>query len=74
MAGLTLALAQTNLDLWLAADAALASSQSYKIGDRELRRTDAGEVTRKIEYWSQKVALLSNAAAGRGRARTIRVA
>jgi hypothetical protein len=71
MAGITLLQAQTALDLWLAADAAVASGQSYRIGERELRRTDAGEIRKNIDYWDSKVKTLSYRTAGRSRARTV---
>lgn len=71
MAGITLTQAQTQLDLWLAADAAVAVGQSYDIGNRRLVRADAAEITSKLEYWSAKVQQLSNSASGRSRARTI---
>lgn len=71
MAGITLANAQAQLDLWLAADAAVASGQSYSIKDRSLSRTDAAEITQKIEYWNGWVQKLSRAARGRGRTRYV---
>jgi len=69
MPGITLAQAQTQLQLWLDADAAVSKSQSYSIAGRSLSRADAGEITRKIDYWSVKVTKLETAAAGRGRVR-----
>lgn len=71
MPGITLATAQAQLDLWLAADAAVAAGQSYSIKDRSLSRADAGEITRKIEYWNNWVQKLSRAASGRGRTRYV---
>lgn len=66
MAGITLAKAQAQLDLWIEADAKVASGQSYSIGNRSLSRADAGEITRKIDYWDGKVKQLTAAASGRG--------
>jgi hypothetical protein len=71
MAGVTLAVAQAQLELWLAADAAVASGQSYSIKDRSLSRADAAEITNKIEYWNGWVQRLSRAASGRGRTRYV---
>lgn len=71
MPGITLAAAQAQLDLWLAADAAVASGQSYSIKDRSLTRADAGEITQKIEYWNGWVQKLSRASRGRGRTRYV---
>lgn len=71
MAGITLAYAQAQLELWLAADAAVAGNQSFSIKDRSLDRTDAAEITRKIDYWNNWVQKLSRAASGRGRTRYV---
>lgn len=73
MAGITIETAQAQLDLWVAADAAVSKKQSYRIGERQLTYADAADITAKIEYWSGKVQKLSQRASGRGRARTIRV-
>jgi hypothetical protein len=73
MAAITLLQAQTALAAWLTADAAVATGQSYQIGDRQLTRAHAAEITAKIEYWSAKVEDLSAASAGRSRARSMRV-
>ncbi len=73
MAGITLPQAQAQLEAWLAADMAVAKKQSYRIADRQLTFADAAEVTEKINYWSGKVQELSQRAAGRSRARTMRV-
>lgn len=69
MAGYTLAQAQAQLDLWMAADAAVATSQSYSIAGRSLSRADAAEITSKIQFWNGQVKLLSANAAGRRRTR-----
>jgi hypothetical protein len=47
--------AQTQLDIWIAADTKVAKGQSYSIGSRSLTRADAAEITQKIEYWSAKL-------------------
>jgi len=73
MAGITLAQAQTQLDAWLAASAAVAQSQSYEIdtgnGRRKLTRADAEQVRLMIAHWQNLVNTLTTAAAG-GRRRT----
>lgn len=71
MAGITLAQAEAALAQWIAADQAVASGQSYSIKDRSLSRADAAEITRKIEYWDNKVKMLSRLARGRGRTRYV---
>lgn len=71
MAGLTLANAEAQLALWLAADAAVATGQSYEIAGRRLTRADAAEVTKKLDYWNNKVVTLTNQSQGRSRARSV---
>lgn len=66
MAGITLAQAQTQLDAWLAADAAVALNQSYRINDRQLTRADAEQIRENIKFWEQRVNALSRT---RGRTR-----
>ena len=64
MAGITLQSAQAQLDLWLAADAAVTSGQSYSIGGRALTRANAAEITNKIDYWNGWVQKLSRSSSG----------
>lgn len=64
MAGITLESAQAQLDLWLAADAAVASGQSYSIGGRSLTRANAAEITNKIDYWNGWVQKLARSSSG----------
>lgn len=71
MPGITLAFAQQQLDVWLAADAAVARNQSYSMRDRSLSRADAAEITRKIEYWNGWVQKLARQASGRSRTRYV---
>lgn len=71
MPGITLQKAQEQLDLWLAADAAVAGGQSYSIKDRSLSRADAAEITQKIEYWNGWVQKLARVNARRGRTRYV---
>jgi len=73
MAGITLEQAQAKLTAWMAAEEALATSQSYTItvdgNTRSLTRADLGEVGKRIDYWDRKVKALSRAASGRSRVR-----
>jgi len=71
MAGITLANAEAQLALWLNADAAVATGQSYEIAGRKLTRADAGEITNKLDYWNAKVVTLTNQAQGRSRSRSV---
>jgi hypothetical protein len=71
MAGITLAQAQAQLDAYLAAEAAVLKGQSYEIAGRRLARADLEFIQAGIDQWNRRVITLSNASAGRGRARTI---
>lgn len=59
MAGLTLSQAEAKLALWMAADDAVATGQSYSISGRSLTRADAAIIGEKIEYWNRQVQRLS---------------
>lgn len=63
MAGITLAVAQKQLESWIKADEKVSNGQSYSHEGRQLTRADAAVITEKIDYWSEKVNQLS----GRGR-------
>lgn len=52
------------LDLWLEAEKAVATGQSYKIGTRQLTRADLGDIASRIEYWRNELDSLED---GRGR-------
>jgi hypothetical protein len=71
MAGITLAQAEAQLELWIAADTAVASGQEYQIAGRTLRRADAGEISRKIDYWNSWVQRLSRGGNGGMRIRGV---
>ena len=49
MAGITLAYAQEQLDLYLAAERAVLNNQSYSIGDRTLTRANLVDIQKGIE-------------------------
>ena len=60
MAAWTLQTAQEMLAVWLDAEKAVALSQEYEIrvdgsSSRKLTRTDADEITNKINYWRREV-------------------
>lgn len=71
MAGITLAQAQGQLDAWLAASLAVASSQSYSIAGRSLTRADARTINDMVTKWQNEVNRLSRANSGRGRTRYV---
>ena len=60
MAGVTKAQAEAQLSAWLAASLAVASNQSYSIGNRSLTRADAEDITKQIDYWQGYVNRLSS--------------
>jgi len=69
-AGITVKIAQKHLDLWLEAEAAIATAQSYQMGTRMLTRADLKQVRAEIEYWSEKLAeaqAAENVSGGRNR-------
>lgn len=64
MPAITLATAQQQLDAWIAADLAVSKGQAYEIAGRKMTRTDAAEITNKIEYWSKQVERLNSSRNG----------
>lgn len=59
MAGITLTQAEDHLALWIAADAAVATGQSYSVRGRQLTRADAAEIRQNLDYWEGKVKSLA---------------
>jgi len=55
MAGITLAQAEAQLALWMAANEAVSMGQSYSIGNQSLTRAHSAEILRQIEFWDKKV-------------------
>ena len=68
MTGITLEIAQENLQLWIEAQKAISTGQSYRIGTRQLARANLTEVLNAIKYWNDMVNQLSRA----GRSRMMR--
>lgn len=68
MAGITLADAEAQLALWLAASEAIATGQSYSIKDRSLTRANLADVMEQIKFWDSLVKQLSRT---RGRTRYV---
>lgn len=71
MAGITLAQADAQLALYLAAEAKVLTGQSYEIAGRKLTRANLEEIRNGVAIWNARVVTLSAASSGRGRARTI---
>lgn len=72
MSAITLSEAREHLKIWLEAEAAIATSQSYTIGTRSLTRASLKEVREQIKFWQNKVTELEGAAAKKGRNRIYR--
>ena len=70
MAGITVERAQAMVDLWLRAEEALATSQSYTIStdgsSRTLTRADLKQVGERLSYWQGKLRDAERRASGRG--------
>ena len=58
--GITIADAKTQLAKWITADAAVASGQDITIDGTRFTRTNAAEITNKINYWQTMVTRLNN--------------
>jgi hypothetical protein len=71
MAGITLAQAEAQLALYLAAEEKVLAGQSYEIAGRRLARADLEFIQAGITTWDARVKQLDGLALGRGRARTI---
>lgn len=66
MAGITLAEAEAQKAVWLAALVAIGErGQTYTISDRRLDRADLKEVRETFDYWNRQVERLSVVATGR---------
>lgn len=73
MAGITMETAQKHLDVWLEAEMAVATGQSYVIGSRTLTRANLTEIRNTIDYWNSKIAAMENQRKTGGRNRVRRV-
>ena len=66
MAGIDLTTAETKLALWLDAEAAIATGQSFRLdsmgSSRQMTRANLSEVRAQIEYWETKVKRLTTQA------------
>lgn len=53
-------LCRQRLNIWLAAEEAVATGQRYQIEGRSLTRADLYDVRKEIEYWAGKLAEAEN--------------
>jgi hypothetical protein len=66
MAGITLEQAETQLNLYITAEAAVLSGQRFRIGDKDITRADLEMVQRGITTWEARVQRLTRSATGAG--------
>lgn len=71
MAGITLAYAEAQLALYMAAEAKVLSNQSYEIKDRKLTRANLAEIRDGVKYWDGLCKSLDNSGARGRRCRTV---
>lgn len=71
MSAFTIEQIKESLDIWLKAERAIATSQSYQLGTRKLERADLGEVRRQIEFWKRELYIAEAQAAKRSSRRRI---
>lgn len=69
MSWITTEEAKANLKMWLDAERAVASGQSYRIGTRSLTRASLSEIADRIRYWRNEIDRLES---GRKGARVMR--
>ena len=61
--------AQRHLEMWLEAEAAVSTGQSYQIEQMQLTRASLKQIRETIIFWENKVAEAEREERGRGRNR-----
>ncbi len=64
MAWITIDEARANLKMWLDAERAVATGQSYKIGTRSLTRANLSDIAARITYWRNELDKLESGGTG----------
>lgn len=64
MAGIDLAMAESQLTMYMDAEKKVLLGQAYSMGDRSLTRADLKEIRAGIEHWDGKVKRLSRSSRG----------
>lgn len=64
MTGITLDEAKEMYRLWLDAEKAVSTGQSYKIGTRSLTRVNVSEIREQQNYWLNKITELESGRSG----------
>ena len=70
---LTVVQCNERLQIWLDAEAAIASGQSYMIDNRRLERANLAQVREQIKFWQRELIKAEAVANGRSRRRTMRI-
>ena len=55
MSWITIEEAQETLRLWLDAERAVATGQSYKIGTRSLTRANLADIRESVQFWRREI-------------------
>lgn len=69
MSWITIDEARANLQMWLEAERAVSTGQSYKVGTRSLSRVNLSDIAERIKYWRNEIDRLES---GRTGARVMR--
>lgn len=69
MAIISKEVAQRHLEMWLEAEAAVSTSQSYQIEQMQLNRASLKQIRETIIFWENKVAEAEREERNRGRNR-----
>lgn len=76
MSAITLDQAKQQLQVWLDANIAVSSGQSYSLGtsngNRSLTRANSAEILKQIEFWEKKIATIEAQSKGRSRSKIFR--
>ena len=56
--------ARATLRMWLEAERAVATGQSYRIGTRSLTRANLADIRESIQFWRREIAKLESKQTG----------
>lgn len=63
----------SRLQMWLEAETAIATGQSYTIDNRRLDRANLAQVREQIKFWQKELAKAESVSNGHSRRRTVRI-
>lgn len=64
MAWVTIEEARQNLTMWLEAERAVSTGQSYKIGTRSVTRASLPQIAERIQFWRKEIEKLESGRKG----------